>query len=249
MSRDCLRAFTTCKAPQAVFNVTCSTGTCPVAYSLSDPPWICNNDPFQQGTCNGYVTVQRGSAFVGQLKLHRAPQVCGSLNYFNGGTLQPVAHSLTDTLLPRVGFKVLNVTIEATDSPDPNNPGRVFGRYQNVSSNSTSDSFRIITTVGERYVGVDPYGTEFAGLPSLTSTAVVHQGSGGYVLWLHVWVSGYLQGFSEQITIVSMPGIRDPGDECVSGVGWGNHPQPNPVQMIYWWDNFGNNSVLESCDS
>ncbi len=156
-----------------VWNVTCSTGMCPVAYSLSDPPWVCSNDPFQQGSCNGYVTVGRGSVIVeAQVKLHRAPQICGSLNYFNGGTLQPIAHSLTSTFLPAAGFKVLNITIEATTSPDPNNPGRVFGRYQNISSDTSSDAFRIITGVGERYVGADPYGTEFAGLPSLTSTDV-----------------------------------------------------------------------------
>lgn len=213
-----------------VWNVTCSTVMCPVAYSLSDPPWVCNNDPFQQGSCNGYVTVQRGSTIATQVRLHRAPQICGSLNYFNGGTLQPVAHSLTDTFLPAAGIKVLNITIEATNSPDPNNPGRVFGRYQNISSDTSSDAFRIITGVGERYVGTDPYGTESAGLPSLTSTDVAHI-SGGYVLWLHVWISGYLQGSGAQVTIVSMPGVRDPGGECVSGVGWGNHPQPNPVQM------------------
>ena len=213
-----------------VWNVSCSTGTCPVAYSLSDPPWVCNNDPFQQGSCNGYVAVQRGSQVAMQVKLHRAPQICGILDYFNGGTLQAVTHSLTDTFLPAAGFKVLNITIEASTSPDPTNPGRVFGRYLNISSNTSSDAFRMITGVGERYVGADPYGTEFAGLPSPTSIDV-SQTSGAYVLWLHVWISGYLQGSSAAVTIVSMPGVRDPGTECVSGVGWGNHPQPNPVQM------------------
>lgn len=217
-----------------VWNVTCSTGMCPVAYSLSDPPWVCNSDPFEQGSCNGYLTVQRGSVVTTQVELHRAPQICGNLNYFNGGTLGPIEHSLTDTLLPLAGIKVLNITIEATTSPDPNNPGQVFGRYLNISSDSSSDAFRIITGVGEGYVGADPDGTEFAGLPSITSTDVIPingvYGS-GYVLWLHVWISGYLQGSSAQVTIVAMPGVRDPGSECVSGVGWGNQPQPNPVQM------------------
>ena len=211
-----------------VWNVTCATGTCPVAYSLSDPPWICNNDPFQQGSCNGYVTVQRGEHRpYGDLKLHRTPQICGSLRYFYGGPSQPVARSLTDnTFLLAAGFKVLNITIEATDSADQNNPGRVFGRYQNISANLSSDAFRIITGVGDRYVGANPYGTEFAGLPSLTYFA---QRSSPYTLWLHVWISGYLQGADSPVWIVSMPGIRTV-DACVSG-GWGNHPQPNPVQM------------------
>jgi len=213
------------------WNVTCATGMCPVAYSLSDPPWICNSDPLQQGTCNDYVTIARGSIVAMQVKLHRAPQICGSLNYFNGGTLQPVAHSLTDTFLPAAGFRVLNITIEATDSPDLSNPGRVFARYLNISSNTSRDALRIITGAGERYVGSDPYGTEFAGLPSLTSTVVTHIGSGAYILWLHVWISGYLQASISPVTILSMPRTRDPGDECVSGVGWGNHPQPDPILM------------------
>jgi len=214
-----------------VWNVSCSSGECPVAYSLSDPPWVCNSDPSQQGSCNAYVAVSRGSVVGMQVKLHRAPQICGSLNYFNGGTLQPVAHSLTDTLLPGAGFRVLNITIELTDSPDLSSPGRVFGRYLNISSNTSRDAFRIITGVGERYVGLDPYGTEFAGLPSLTSTSVTHLGSGAYILWVHVWISGYLQASISPVTIISMPGMRDPSDECVSGVGWGNHPQPDPILM------------------
>ncbi|HUO41329.1 MAG TPA: carboxypeptidase-like regulatory domain-containing protein [Methylomirabilota bacterium] len=214
-----------------VWNVSCSAGLCPVAYSLSDPPWICNSDPFQQGSCNDYVTITRGSVVGTQVKLHRAPQICGSLNYFNGGTLQPVVHSLTDTFLPGAGFRVLNITIEATDSPDLSNPGRVFGRYLNISTDTSRDAFRVISGVGEKYVGQDPYGTEFAGLPSLTSMSVTHLGSGAYILWMHVWISGYLQASLSPVTIISMPGMRDPGDECVSGVGWGNHPQPDPILM------------------
>lgn len=206
-----------------VWNVSCSTGTCPVAYSLSDPPWICNNDPLQQGSCNDYVrNLQRGSTVGVRVMLHRAPQICGSLKYYNGANLQGVQNSLTDTSLPAAGFKVLNITIEATDSANLNNPGRVFARYQNISSNTSSDAFRIITGVGERYVGADPYGTEFAGLPSRTSTVVI-QGPGGYVLWLHVWISGYLQGFDEPVTISQMPMTRDPG-EC-------NLPALNPIHM------------------
>ena len=53
-----------------IFNVTCSTGTCPVAYSLSDPP-----PPWGNSVETSYITVQRGSAVGVTLRLHRAPKV------------------------------------------------------------------------------------------------------------------------------------------------------------------------------
>ena len=208
-----------------IFNVACSTGTCPVAYSLSDPP-----PPWGNNLETSYVTVQRGSAVGVTLRLHRAPQICGDLNYFDGPN--PLAHSLSDhPFLTRIGFKVLNITIEATDSPSSDSPGRVFGRFQGVSSDGADDAFRIITGMGARYVGLDPLGSEFAGLPSITSSDVAHPQPGAYALWVHVWVSGYLQKSSEEVYIVSMPGIRDPGQECNGPGAWGNFPSPNPVRM------------------
>jgi hypothetical protein len=121
-----------------------------------------------------------------------------------------LAHSLTDhPYLTKVGFKVLNITAEATDSQ-----GRVF-RYQDVSRNLSSDPFIIVTGFGVKYVGLDPYGTEFAGLPP------------NGTLTVKFWISGYLQAFSETVTVTA-PGKTIP--VLCTGKSDSN-TNPNPVVM------------------
>jgi len=95
--------------------------------------------------------------------------------------------------LPALGFQALNITVEATDSQ-----GHVF-RYQNVSLDQAIDGFTIQTGTGVKYVGIDPYGTEFAGLPSPAGNP--------YQLTLRVWVSGYVLDLPETVTVSSAPGI------------------------------------------
>jgi hypothetical protein len=165
-------------------------------------------------SCMQVLNLQRGETrSIGALHLHRAPLVCGLIKYRN--SLDPVqtnflAHSLSNhTYLPKVGFKVLNITVEATDSL-----GHIF-RYQNASRNLSNDTFKIIAGSGIKYVGLDPYGTEFAGLPPTDA--------GAYQLTVNVWISGYLQAFGEAVTITTSPGKAIPVP-C-------NDVSPNPVVM------------------
>ena len=164
-----------------------------IAYSVSDPVSMLN--------------LQRGQlAPLGKLHLQRAPQVCGFIRYRN--STDPIQtnflpHSLTDhPYLPKIGFKILNITVEATDQA-----GHTF-RVLTTSTDSSIDSFSIITGQGIKYVGngplgtVDPYGTEFAGLPSVSGSP--------YTMQINVWITGYLQQFSESVTIASMPGQTTP---------------------------------------
>jgi len=153
---------------------------------------------------------------VGSVGLARAPQVCGSIDYqLNGGSL---AHPLTDhPYLPATGLKVLNVTVEATDSQQ-----HVF-RNVTLSRNAGLDDFRITTGSNVTYVGTDPYGTEFAGLPYANST-------NSYVLTLQVWVTGYLQVNlldSSPLTVtVTVSASPSPGGPPVCPT-----PFPNPIPM------------------
>ena len=127
------------------------------------------------------VTVVPGQNQHGEVvPLDRAPQVCGSIHY-------PLAHSLTDFKppqttwdLPGTGLKVLNITVEGVDSQQ-----HVY-RNMTVSQNTSSDDFELIMGSNVSYVGTDPYGTEFAGLPPANSTTP-------NVLNLNVWITGYLQ--------------------------------------------------------
>jgi len=162
-----------------------------VAYSLS------RTDCFPPGGDGCYALVQnlnRGDVRPGiTLRLKRAPQVCGEIEYHTPLGLAPLSHSLTEhPYLTKIGINVLNITVEATDGQ-----GHVF-RYRNVSLDQASDSFRIITGAGVRYVGLDPYGTEFAGLPSVETPNVD--------MSVNVWITGYVQTVSETVTISVTPG-------------------------------------------
>jgi hypothetical protein len=170
-----------------------------VAYSLSDPV--------------SFPNVQRGQGISTTIHLHRAPQICGQITYENSLTQTSILHSLTDhPYLPKVGFTVLNITVEATDSY------RHRYRYLNVSLDGATDTFKILTGTGIKYVGTDPYGTEFAGLPPV--------GFLSQPLTLNVMMTGYLQKMPETVTITDAPGRFTPPflAQC-------NQVNPNPVVM------------------
>jgi hypothetical protein len=148
-----------------------------VAYSLSDTS--CTHDT--RG-CYDLVNLDRGDHTIVELWLHRAPQVCGLIDYYLSGGVTPLAHSLSDhPYLENVGIRRLNITVEARDQT-----GHVY-RYMANSTDSSSDSFDIITGNNTKYVGLpwgDPYGTEFAGLPRTASE---------WPMTVQVFITGYLQ--------------------------------------------------------
>jgi hypothetical protein len=100
-------------------------------------------------------------------------------------------HALTDhPWLTSVGVKVLNITVEAYDDLTQSH---VY-RYQATSRNASfQDAFNILTGFGRKYVGLDPYGTEFAGLPPSDSN---------YHIIVRVWITGYVQ---DQSSFISYP--------------------------------------------
>jgi hypothetical protein len=162
------------------------------------------------------VTVNTGQNQAGEVvPLDRAPEVCGIISYFYGAA--SLTQSLTDhPYLPATGLKVLNITVEGDDSQQ-----HVY-RNMTLSQNTGSDDFKLITGSDVSYVGTDPYGTEFAGLPPANSSST-------YVLNLNVWITGYLQvnldGSPETVTVTEssspQPGSPTP---CPT-------PFPNPIKM------------------
>jgi hypothetical protein len=109
---------------------------------------------------------------------------------------------------------VPNITVETTDPS-----GEVF-RFQGVFSSPTaiSATFSVETGTGVKYVGTDPYGTEYAGLP-----APADIGPSGYTMSLNVYVSGFIQQTTESVTITQSPLTPTPSCSPVS---------PNPVNLI-----------------
>ena len=199
----------------------------PLTYSLTplaSTPMAYSLTPYGYPTAQTVVVTANSQTFT-PLPLRRAPLVCGSIYYENQYGSVPSGtnsiRSLTDQsylIAAGVGFEnpkfELNVTVEGTDPF-----GHVF-RYEGVSTDTTSgDSFNLTTGVGVKYVGTDPYGTEFAGLPAPEDV-----GPGGYTLSVNVWVSGYLQP-TETATVSQSPGTLTP--TC------SNQPtvSPNPVIM------------------
>jgi len=153
---------------------------------------------------NNPVTVSPNQPTTGiVLALRRSPLVCVTINYQNSNSVSISSLSgQTDLLV--AGFRSnpnynLNVTVEGTDPF-----GDVF-RFQGVSTDSTSDSFTLTTGIGVKYVGTNPYGTEFAGLPAPEDY------TGGYSITVNVWVSGYTQysGFPS-VQILYSPGTTTP---------------------------------------
>lgn len=163
-----------------------------VAYSLSGTSCI----PNTPGCYDLVPSLGRGGHTGVELYLKRAPQVCGVIDYHSSGG-GALSHSLTDhPYLETVGIRRLNVTVEATD------PSHHVYRYMANTTNTEFDSYRIITGNGTKYVGLDPYGTEFAGLPSVTTP--LSQMS------VNVWVTGYLQESSPPVTVNTGPGLNPP---------------------------------------
>ena len=159
-----------------------------IAYSLSAP------QPTPIQLSNG------DNLFIGDIQLHRAPQVCGQLTYqFSPGATVPHAfssHPYLKTILGSGPALKLNITVEATDSN-----GHTY-RYQGTSLDSDIDPFKITTGMNTKFVGTDPYGTEYAGLPSASS--------GSYQLNLTAWITGYVQSYSDSATISNDPGSSLP---------------------------------------
>jgi len=184
-----------------------------VAYSLTAYP---NCLPSVQVCSPAPVAVSAGQNQGGiVVQLVRAPQVCGLIEYRNGGA--SLSHSLTGhPYLPATGLKVLNITVEGVDSQQ-----HIY-RNMTLSQDGGSDAFKLITGSNVSYVATDPYGTEFAGLPPAGSSAT-------YVLNLNVWITGYVQvnldGSPETVTVTistsPLPGSSTP---CPT-------PFPNPILM------------------
>jgi hypothetical protein len=173
-----------------------------VAYSLSDPI---------------SVSVSGGhNGSPGSIHLHRAPQVCGKITYENDNPIPvPILHSLSDhPYLTKIGVKAdsykLNITVEGVDPS-----GHIF-RNMTTSLDQASDDFILITGLGEKYFGGDPYGTEFAGLPPVAT--------GSYQMTLNFYITGYLQKFTETVTVSVAAGRTSPL-QC-------NNPNPSPVVML-----------------
>ena len=138
---------------------------------------------------------------IGQLPLRRAPIVCGSISY-------------TNSIGSPITSEALNITVEGTDAS-----GHVF-RFRGLAGGTSSDTFEIATGVGVKYVGTDPYGTEFAGLPAPEDI-----GPSGYTLTVKVWVSNFTQVTPATATILSSPGTAIPACPTAPGVSL----SPNPV--------------------
>jgi hypothetical protein len=197
---------------EGFFNLT---GLAPGDYKIQASAGVFNGIAYSLGPTPPitFLNVQRGhnSGLLSAIGLKHAPQVCGFIKYIpslaQNPSQTPFAHSATDNpYLRDAGIKILNITVEATvtQASDSSLLGHIF-RFMNVSANSTVDSFRIITGNGTKYVGTDPYGTEFAGLPSTAA--------GSYQLSVSIWVTGYLRDTVNEpipVTITSMPGPTNP---------------------------------------
>jgi hypothetical protein len=208
------------------YSVRASAGETPVggcfrlgfacAYSLSDPVLVSN--------------LQRGSAIaIGLLPLHEAPQVFGIISCYYLTTLlpscvdNPYFTAYLPAAVPPVGVIPigaplpaaggLDITVEATDPQ-----GHVFRVSPPPLPASPNTPFDIVTGEETDYVGLDPYGTVYAGLPSTNG--------GSYVLTIRIWIYGYVQELTEQVTISSMPGMVDPTTPFPA-----NTVGPNPVLM------------------
>jgi hypothetical protein len=167
-----------------------------IAYSLSGPVYVWGLGYNQTVT-------------LAPIHLKRASQICGVIEYHNyTDPANPTIRSVTGhPYLRKIGINLLNYTVEATDSR-----GNVY-RDINVSSDQTQDNFRIIVGQGVKYVGLNatgpglnPYGTEFAGLPPKGTLTV------------RVWITGYVQETIETVTL-SQPLV---GDVC-------REPDPSPI--------------------
>ncbi len=181
-----------------------------VAYSLSDPQ---NFGPVNNGGLIPNISIF----------LHRAPQVCGTISYERslGVPLPGLGRSFSDhpylkTILGSGPAVKLNITVEATDTQ-----GHIY-RNQTTSLDSSSDPFLITTGSNVTYVGTDPYGTQFAGLPPVPTGS-------SYTMIVKVWITGYVQAAAETVTVSSAPGSSIP---VTCGDPGTNQVAPPPVVML-----------------
>jgi hypothetical protein len=169
------------------------SGSQNISFSESDP--LYPTCPYSKTSCTPidptHLDVNQYLPLAVSIHLRPSPVVTGTIRYvdaMNGvqmcplGNPQYLEHSVTDhPWLESVGVTLLNITVEAYDNLQPSH----IYRYQAVSNNAgCGDVFRIITAAGESYVGLDPYGTEFAGLPPPDL---------GYQIIVRVWITGYVQ--------------------------------------------------------
>ena len=168
------------------------------------------------------------------LPLRRAPLVCGLIQYYsNTNSITPIRSLKDNPYLIAAGFESnitsnlkynqkynLSITVEGTDPS-----GHVF-RFQGNSSDTTAgDLFNLTTGVGVKYVGADPYGTEFAGLPAPEDLSLLQ-----YTLSVSVWVSGYIQPLTETALVWQSPGPTPPS--CSSPLPAGSFTvSPNPIRV------------------
>ena len=171
-----------------------------------------------------------GKKSIGSVQLNRAPQVCGLIEYI-GLNNSPLSHALTgnpylSTINDLLLKGALNVTVEATDSLQ-----HVY-RDSTILTNNATDPFTVLMGSNVSYVGTDPYGTEFAGLPS--------PALGSYQLTVNVWIAGYVQ-VSPATVVVST--YQQSGSARVC-----NGVSPSPVLMhiggvisgqIQFWNQVG----------
>ena len=204
-----------------------------VAYSLT-PLGYQNPTPTQVLVSANSVTD------IGQLPLRRAPLACVMISFYNPN-LAP--SPVLNTYLTTAGFAPpapippfpppfppsstpnydAKIMVEATDPS-----GHMFrfrgGIPYTDHTQTTFGPFALETGIGVKYVGTDPYGTEYAGLPAPEDI-----GPGGYTMSVNVYVSGFVQRTTESVTITQSPGTLIP--ECGPTI---NQPlvSPSPVSLI-----------------
>jgi hypothetical protein len=163
------------------------------------------------------VTVSANSVTnIGQLPLRRAPQVYGSINYYTPKLASTAANTPLTEVFPPTYIPVANIMVEATDPS-----GHVYRFQETTSGIETSDPFSLKTGMLVSYVGTDPYGTVYAGLPAPEDI-----GPSGYTLNVIVYVSGFVQRTTESATITQSPGTTIPSPS--------NQPtvSPDPVSLV-----------------
>jgi len=145
------------------------------------------------------TVVQGGKLSIGSIPLTRSPELCGTISY-RGVNNQPLANALSgDPYLIGTGLSALNITVEATDS-------RHVYRNATIVAGNAPDAFTIVMGSNESYVGTDPYGTEFAGLPPVTG--------GSYQLTVNVWIAGYVQTSPSTVTVSTYMRSMSVGSSC-----------------------------------
>ncbi len=163
---------------QGTYRLQASAGYFPLtgfAYSLTEFPFV--------------AAVGKAYSVRQDLRLKRAPQIFGTIEYQNSTTRSSVLSITQHAWLRNTGVARLQYTVEARDSA-----GRIY-RNITLSRNATTDTYRIITGNWTRFVGYPSYGTEFAGLPLAPATFT-----------LNVYIYGYLQ--RDQLTVSIAPNQR-----------------------------------------